>query len=146
MSNVAAILRRKGPNVVAISPHVSVLEAARLMNQHRIGAVVVTAPDEERRVVGILTERDILTRLVAGQRDPRTTTVEQLMTRNVLCCSPASTFAELRQLMHERRIRHVPVRDETGLCGLVSIGDLNVAEADGMSATIACLEQYICRG
>lgn len=144
MPNVAAILSRKGSVVHTISPAASVLDAARVMNQHRIGACVVTQSDAQ--VVGILTERDILTRLVAAEKDPRTTRVEDLMTRDVLCCSPTTTCEELRRMMRERRIRHVPVRDGGRLVGLVSIGDLNAAESEGMSATITYLEEYICRG
>ena len=83
MAVVGDVLAKKGNRVYAIVPSASVLEATRLMNRHKIGALVVTigARDEERecdRVAGIITERDVLTRLVVGQRDPAAVGVPQM--------------------------------------------------------------------
>lgn len=131
--------------MVSARPDLSVLEAAQLMNRHRIGSVVVTEA-EGGRIQGILTERDILTRLVAAEKDPRGTLVRDIMTRNVTCCEPRTPVGDLRRVMQAERIRHVPVCDDKGLCGLVSIGDLNAFEAEGLSATIVAMEEYITRG
>lgn len=146
MSIVETILRRKGTDVVTVRPEMSILDAARVMNQHRIGCVVVTDEWDSRRIVGILTERDILTRLVAAEKDPMGTRVKDIMTADVNTCSKETPVNDLRGMMQSQRIRHVPVCDGTGLCGLVSIGDVNALEAEGLSATIVAMEEYITRG
>lgn len=146
MSDVTMILRKKGAEVVTARMAMSILDAAQLMNKHKIGCLVVTADRDPSEIAGILTERDILTRLVASERDPRRTNVADIMTRDVRCCTPRTSVDELRTMMQAERIRHVPVCDGTALCGLVSIGDVNALEADGMSQTIMAMEEYISRG
>lgn len=153
MTTVADVLRHKGYEVATISPGASVLEAAREMNVRRIGALVVVedgggAASEiaARTVVGIVTERDVMTRLVAAERDPRATEVRDVMTSPVVYCSRGAPVSELKDLMRHRRIRHVPVIDEGTLCGMVSIGDVNAIEAEGLMQTITVLEEYITRG
>lgn len=143
MSTVSAILKDKGEGVVAIEPGASVLDAARRMNEHKIGCLVVT---NNASVIGILTERDILTRLVAGEKDAARTRVSDIMTKDVLCCAPDTPLLSLRGLMQRSRIRHVPVQEQGKLRGLVSIGDLNAFETDGLNVRIHVLEEYICRG
>ncbi len=157
MTSVAEVLRVKGCEVATISPEASVLEAAREMNARRIGSlVVVEEPRGEagerqgsiaaRRVVGIVTERDLMTRVIAAERDPRSTTVREVMTTPVVYCTRSTTAEELRGTMRERRIRHIPVVEGDSLCGIVSIGDLNALEAEAMMQTITVLEEYITRG
>ncbi|MBX3356858.1 MAG: CBS domain-containing protein [Phycisphaeraceae bacterium] len=146
MSTVREILRQKDaskPSLVTISPAANVLQAAKVMNQHRIGSLVVAEADKP---AGIITERDVLTRVVAMALDPAATPVSAVMTTPVLCCSLESPVSELRGTMRERRIRHVPVVDGGRLIGMVSIGDLNVAEAEALVRTITTLEEYITRG
>jgi len=141
---VANILKDKGNRVHTISPQATVLEATRAMNDARVGSIVVSRGG---KIEGILTERDLLTRVLAVEKDPRTTLVREVMTTDVLACMPDTTIDELRVLMHERRIRHVPVKDGGGrLCGLVSIGDLNARRAGELAATVETLEMYIARG
>lgn len=154
MSTVEFILRRKGSTVVSTSPEATVLEAAREMNAHHIGSLVVVAQAggaaagrSVGTVIGIVTERDILMRVVASERDSRRTRVREVMTTPVTFCTPQTPVSELRETMAAQRIRHVPVWCETqGLCGLVSIGDLNAVEAESMVQTIHALEEYIVRG
>ena len=140
MHSVAELLKSKGGAVHTIAPDRTVLEAAREMNQHRIGSLVVV---NEGRVVGIVTERDILTRVVAAEKTPSTTNVSDVMTAQVLVCEPSTGLDELRALMRQRRIRHVPVVADGRLAGMVSIGDLNTAEAQNLTQTISYLEAYI---
>ncbi|MEM1447434.1 MAG: CBS domain-containing protein, partial [Planctomycetota bacterium] len=85
MSNVQAIVSRKGSAVLTVGPDASVLDASKLMNEHKIGALIVLDQDT---VCGMFTERDVLRRIVAEQRDPATTTVGQVMTEEVVTCSP----------------------------------------------------------
>lgn len=141
MSHVREVLRSKGSQVWTIRPEATVLEAAALMNKHKIGALVVA---NDGRVIGMFTERDILQRVVAGQLDPTKTKVVDVMSNEVVCCSPETKLDEARGAMKNRRIRHLPVVGGDGnLLGLISIGDLNAhAQADN-ELTIFLLDEYI---
>jgi CBS domain-containing protein len=151
MAAVADILARKGSRVISISPRATALEATQLMNRHKIGALVVQVmadafeePADCDRVVGIFTERDVLTRLVSKQLDPVMTRVEDIMTSDIACCQPETPLEEVSAIMRERRIRHLPVCDADGeLRGLISIGDLNAWHAEGQEVTIHYLHDYI---
>lgn len=141
MAFVREILAYKGTNVLTIGPDMLVLEAAELMNRHKVGSVVVTADD---RIVGMFTERDVLTRIVVARRDPGTTPVHEVMTTEVACCQPHTDIGEARAVMKNRRLRHLPVVDDSDrLIGLISIGDLNARDAHEQEATIHILEEYI---
>lgn len=141
MAQVRELLQRKGSRVLTIGPGASVLQAAVLMNEHRIGALVVV---EGGRVVGMFTERDVLQRVVGERRDPEATRVEEVMTGAVVCCSPETTVDEARGVMRDRRIRHLPVADADGqLLGLISIGDLNAQLQAAQEQTVFLLTEYI---
>jgi CBS domain-containing protein len=142
-NTVAELLRHKGTAVHTISPSASALDAAREMNARRIGSLVVVDGGE---VVGIVTERDLLTRVLAQERSAGVTPVAEIMTTSVLTCTPETPIDEVRLLMRSRRIRHVPVIDGRRLAGMVSIGDLNFAETQTLSETIKYLEAYISSG
>lgn len=143
MPTVSHLLNSKDCRVETIEPGVSVLDAANRMNNHHIGSLVVVAGGQP---VGIVTERDILTRVVARERDPATTLVDEIMTERLIVCTPRTTSDEVRRVMHDRRIRHMPVIDEGRLVGMVSIGDLNRVERDQLSVTVQHLESYIRQG
>jgi len=153
MCTVADVLRVKGDGVVSIGPDASVLEAARMMNLHRIGALVVLEQAshmprsaEDHGVLGIVSERDILTQVVAAEADPVRTKVNRIMSSPVITCSPRTTLDELRYVMRERRVRHMPVLSNHGLCGVISLGDLNTAQNRTMEETIRYLETYMYHG
>ena len=140
MPTVQKILERKGSCVLSTTEDATVLEAAKRMNEHHVGALVVTRGD---KVIGIFTERDILNRVVAGQRDPATTAVESVMTAPVMVCSPETTRDECRTVMRERRIRHLPVVQDGQLVGLVSIGDMYESAELDHTTTIQYLYEYM---
>ncbi len=140
MIHVWELLDRKEGDVRSIDPDMSVLDAARLMNRHRIGALCVMKGSE---LVGILTERDVMTRVVAEARAPAHTAVESVMTTPVLTCSPDTKLSHARTLMRERRVRHLPVVDQQRVVGMVSIGDLNGAENATLTEAIQQMETYI---
>ena len=141
MSTVRQILARKGSHVFTIGKHATVLDGALLMNEHRIGALVVV---EDEQVVGMFTERDVLQRVVADQRDPARTLVAEVMTREVACCTPDTPLDEARGAMKNRRVRHLPLVDgDNRLQGLISIGDLNAHEASDHEHTIYLLQEYL---
>jgi len=141
MATVKDILLVKGPRVLSIGPEATALDAARLMNQHKVGALLVMDGDH---IVGMFTERDILRRIVAEERPACTTRVDEVMTTEVVCCRLHTTIEEARGAMMNRRIRHLPVVDDAqALLGLISIGDLNAYEAHHHEVTIHFLEEYI---
>ncbi len=137
---VQDLLQAKGREVATVAPQISVLDATRLMNERRIGAVVVTQGDH---LVGIFTERDVLTRVVAAGRDPSSTTVEEVMTRNVLTCFCEDSLEEVRRIFTEKRIRHLPVVEGGELVGIVTSGDILAHEVREHEKTIQHLENYI---
>ncbi|HRQ71545.1 MAG TPA: CBS domain-containing protein [Phycisphaerales bacterium] len=130
--------------VVTIKPEATARKAARLMSDRRVGALVVTDP--ANRMVGIVTERDVMRRLVAASKPPDSTHVSEIMTRAVLSCTPQSTLDEVRRTMRERRIRHVPVLEDGRPTGMVSIGDLNAAMNQDLKVTVRAMEAYITQG
>jgi CBS domain-containing protein len=141
MSTVQEILQVKGSRVHCIEPDATVLEATQRMNAERIGALVVM---ERGRVAGMFTERDVLRRIVAEQRDAATVLVREVMSTSVTCCEPEMSIDDARSVMRDRRIRHLPVVSSTGeLLGLISIGDLNAYEVDGQQTTIHLLHEYL---
>jgi CBS domain-containing protein len=141
MGTVKEILAKKGTQVWTVGKGATVLQAALLMNDHRVGALVVL---EDDRVVGVFSERDVLQRIVAEQRDPARTTVADVMTSDVVCGTLDTSIEEARGAMKNRRIRHLPLVDgERRLLGLISIGDLNAYMADGQELTIHMLHEYL---
>lgn len=140
MATVRDVLARKGNAVVSIASDRSVLEAARLMNEQGIGGLVVV---EEEELVGVFTERDVLRRVVAERRDPEQTKVREVMTTNVITCSPGTSLEECRAVMTGKRVRHLPVTGPDGLAGIVTIGDLMALEVAEGKDTISHLQNYV---
>ena len=135
------ILEVKGGEVISIAEDATVMQAALLMNQRRVGSLVVMGGGQ---VVGIFTERDVLRRVVAECRDPEQTLVSQVMSPDVICCHLDTSLDEARSVFKNRRIRHLPVVDaDDALVGVVSIGDLNAYHADSQEVTIHYLHEYI---
>src|SRR5262249_47010374 len=110
MATVREILRVKGLHVLSIGPEATALDAALLMNEHKIGSLLVMSGGQ---LIGIVTERDILHRVVVTRRDPGVTPVLDIMTTEVICCQPHTSVEEARGVLKNRRIRHLPVVDES---------------------------------
>ena len=140
MPNAQSILDKKGSDVATVDRKTTVLEAAKTMNQRRIGAVVVGDGD---RVVGIFTERDILNRIVAVGKDPKTTAVGEVMTSPMACCRRDTPLAECKTVMSQKRIRHLPVVEDGKLYGMISAGDILAGEVSDQQATIEYLHEYL---
>jgi CBS domain-containing protein len=104
-----------------VGPDDSALSAMRLMDDKNIGFVVVMA---NQKIVGVLSERDCIRRLVLAGKPPDTTPVAEIMTRNVVKVDIGDTFADCLKLMHEHRIRHLPVTENGVAVGVVSVRDL----------------------
>ena len=141
MDTVHDLLAAKPRRVIATAPSASVREATRLMNEHAIGSLLVVS---DGRLAGIFTERDVLRRVVAEGRAPDSTAVGGVMTREVICCSPADEIEQVAELMRQRRIRHVPVIDGGDqLVGLVSIGDVNAHRFAACATELVQVRDYI---
>ena len=138
---VQAILSRKGNDVVTTDPHATLAEAVRVLSARRIGAVVVTGAD--RRIVGILSERDVVR--VLGEKGPAALElpISEVMTRKVTTCSMRDTVAELMERMTAGKFRHVPVVEDGRLAGIVSIGDVVKWRVHEIEDESAALRDYI---
>jgi len=140
MATVQDILGRKGGEVVSMVADESVLNAARLMNERGIGSVLVT---DEGELIGIFTERDVLRRVVAEQRDPAGVTLRAVMTSPVITCRPEAGVEECMALVTEKRVRHLPVMEKGELRGLITSGDLLAHQVQEQRDTIQYLNSYM---
>jgi CBS domain-containing protein len=138
---VKEILSHKGVDVVTADPHVSIADAVKLLAARRIGAVVVTGAD--RRIVGILSERDIVRALADKGSDALAAPVAEVMTRKVDTCSLNQTVSELMEQMTSGKFRHVPVVEQGRLAGIISIGDVVKSRVQEMEQESAALKDYI---
>jgi CBS domain-containing protein len=150
------ILHHKGDRVETIAADATVVDALARMDEHNVGALVVTGGDAGaphdtgagRAVRGILSERDVV-RALAGADDPAATLrqpVASLMTTDVTTCAPRATVDELMRLMTERRVRHIPVLDGDRLAGIVSIGDVVKTRIDELQTETDTLHEYLTSG
>ena len=138
---VSQILRSKGDTVFTVTPSDTVAEVAALLHSRKVGALVVL---DAERVVGIVSERDVVRAVAADGPGALEKPVSGFMTKDVFFAQPGETVDSLLTRMTDRRIRHLPVCLKDRLVGIVSIGDLVKskiseveAEADGLKAYIA---------
>lgn len=141
MKTVAEVLRGKAHTTIyRVDPTTTVLEAAELMAEKGIGAVLVMERDE---LVGIVTERDYVRRVAAKDRSSYGTEVQEIMTSNLYVVGPKDSNQFCMQLMTEKNLRHLPVLDEGKVIGLLSIRDLVRDITAEQESLIQHLEQYI---
>ena len=142
---IAVLLSHKGPAVYSVTGRDTIAEAVCEMSQRNVGSVAVI---ENGKLVGMLTERDVLTRVVAAGRQPYATCVADVMTRHPVVISPRATVEEAMNLFTEKRCRQIPVIDEESdrLVGLISIGDVTRWLVETHRAEVQHLRQYIAGG
>jgi CBS domain-containing protein len=138
---VKTILASKGSNVFSIEPTASLEAAVAMLARHRIGALLVLGPD--RRVIGIMSERDIVRALAERGAAALSEPVASVMTRKVVTCSQSDTVGELMERMTIGKFRHLPVVEEDQLVGIVSIGDVVKHRLQEMERESAALRDYI---
>jgi CBS domain-containing protein len=138
---VKAILSRKGSDIITIEPTATLADAVKLLAERRIGAVVVTGA--ERRVVGILSERDIVRTLAEQGERTLAAPVSESMTRKVVTCGEAETISEVMERMSAGKFRHIPVIEQGKLVGIVSIGDVVKWRLEEMARESDALRDYI---
>lgn len=140
MTTVRDILRDKGNQVWTIGPDQTVFEALSFMAEKEIGALVVV---DDQRIVGMLSERDYARKVILKGKTSRETTVREIMTSKVCYVAPERTVDECMALMTDKTIRHLPVIENDGIAGLVSIGDVVKSMISEREFIIERLEAYI---
>jgi CBS domain-containing protein len=140
MSALRTILEGKDPTVHYVTPEATVLAAVEKMCRAHVGALLVEVNDEP---IGIITERDIMNRLVLQQRPAASTHVAEIMSRDVLCIDPDREPAEAMALMTERRVRHLPVVVENVVIGIISMGDLVRWASRSSEFEVRVLRDYV---
>ena len=109
-------------SIVTVTPKTSVYEAARLMDEENVGTVLVVG--EQKKLLGMVTDRQIVTRVIAHKRDLGTTTVDEIMTRWPMTIFPDSTCKEALDIMGDYGYRRLPVEKDGKLVGIISMTDL----------------------
>ena len=140
---VSQLLKSKGGAVFTASPHETLQGAATMLHARRVGAVVVTEGD---RVVGILSERDVVRAVSERGGAALSRPIAEIMTRDVIFAAPTESLDRLLERMTDRRIRHLPVCVDSRLLGIVSIGDLVKAKIAETEAEAQTLKAYIAAG
>jgi CBS domain-containing protein len=140
MSDLASILDGKPSAIHSVAPHVMVVEAVKEMCRHRIGALLVR---EGEAIVGIVSERDVMTRLLLHRLDPATTSVATIMTTSVVTVDIETEPDGVMRVMTERRCRHLPVTRQGEVVGLVSIGDLVRWVSQIQEHEVQVLREYV---
>jgi len=140
MKKIKEVLDSKGRDVLSIAPDTSIYEAVTLMAERGVGALVVMEGDT---LVGLVSERDCVWKVMLEGRSPRETDVKQIMTKNILCIEPEQTVEEGMALMTDKRIRHLPVVNGDRVEGIISIGDLVKAIIADQKFVIEQLEYYV---
>ena len=140
MKNVNAVLHGKSAQVYSLSTEASVLDAIRMMAEHRIGSVLVM---ENGKLTGIVTERDYARKVILLGRSSGETPIADIMSSPVISVKPTDTVSHCMALMTDNKFRHLPVCDGDELLGLISIGDLVKAVIEQQQEEISQLQHYI---
>jgi len=126
--------------VLAVEAKMTVLEATRYMSEHVIGAVPVL---EEGKLVGIFTERDLMTRVVVAQKDSAETLVRDVMTAEVVAAEPEERYSDCIAKMKKVHCRHLPVVEDGHLLGTISLRDLLREDIKEREAEVRFLTEYV---
>ncbi|QQQ77931.1 CBS domain-containing protein [Saccharothrix sp. 6-C] len=140
---IADVLRNKGSAVATVESRASVADLVAALAEHNVGAMVVLGPEG---IAGIVSERDVVRKLHDRGGELLAAPVAEIMTSEVLTCTPRDSVDSLTVLMTERRIRHVPVVDGGELVGIVSIGDVVKSRISQLQEDHDQLTAYISQG
>jgi CBS domain-containing protein len=138
---IGAILARKGTEVVSVGPDETVNAVARILTQRGIGAALVR--DAAGRILGIISERDIVRGIAERGQETCLLPAERLMTRDLVTVTPRTLVTEALAMVTRHRVRHLPVLEEERLAGLVSIGDLVKARIEEAEYEAEALKAYV---
>ena len=137
---VSGILAHKKDSTVwSIDPNAMVIDAIRLMDEKNVGALPVV---DNGKLVGIVSERDYTRKIIVKGRSSEDTPVSDIMTKQVLTVNPSNSVTYCMQIMTEKRVRHLPILEETKLVGILSIGDVVNWLMSAQKAALDNLERY----
>ena len=140
MAIASSLLKHKGRVIHSVAPEAPVLDAIRMMAEHGVGALLVMQGEQ---LLGVVSERDYARKVILKGRSSNDTAVRQIMSSPVLTVRAEQSVHDCMHIMTEKRIRHLPVVDDDGVIGVLSIGDLVRSVLEEQQRTIAELEQYI---
>jgi len=140
---VTEILKQKGGAVFSIAPTDPLSAACAQLDEKRVGALMVCKDD---KVVGVVSERDVVRAVARGGREALDRPVSDHMTADVVFADPSETVGDLMNRMTDRRIRHLPILSEGRLTGVVSIGDVVKCQIDEATREAESLRTYIAAG
>ena len=138
---VAQLLHGKPVRLITIPTHETLAKATQILARERIGALIVTAPGGD--LAGIISERDLVRMIAKDGPTALERRVGDIMTANVICCSPDDTVDQVMEWMTEGRFRHLPVKEAGRLVGMISIGDVVKAKVEDAERESADLRAYI---
>ncbi len=141
---VALMLKTKGSEIVTVKPEATVIEACRLFNEARIGAAPVV--DADGRLLGMISERDVVKAVAALGHQALDRPVESLMTRDLVTARPDESIDDVMSKMTDRRCRHLPVLNGGKMVGLISIGDVVKMRIAKTEMEAQELRRYIATG
>jgi len=118
---LSMLLKEKSNKIQTLAPEDTCFFCSEILSKFGIGALLVM---EGEKLLGIVSERDLINKLVSKKLAPETVKVSEIMTRNVLTVTPETTVQEAIEIMTERRFRHLPVLEKDKLVGIISIGDI----------------------
>jgi len=139
-SKIRNILETKDSQIISAQSADTIDDIVRIMNDNHIGAVVIK---EGETVVGILTERDLLKKLLATHRDPSTVRAGEIMTDQIVIATTERTCEECMTIMLNHHVRHLPVYEGQNLVGMISIGDLMKRLVSDRTTEVEYLQEYI---
>ena len=135
------ILKKKGSKTITTSKETKIVNVAHILAKEKIGAIVIL---EKEKVIGILSERDIV-RAFTQKKSVRNTQAQEIMTNNVVTCGLEDNNEDLLTLMVSKHFRHLPVLDKNKLVGVVSIGDLVKDRTKRLKKEIDQLKSYVTK-
>ncbi|MGH6891841.1 MAG: CBS domain-containing protein [Dongiaceae bacterium] len=141
---IAHILHGKPHRLISVAPEQTLQQAAEVLARERIGALLVLKPNGD--IAGIISERDIVRAVGTTGADILARPVAELMSKEVICCSPDDTVDQAMAMMTERRFRHLPVRQGGKIVAMISIGDVVKRKVEDAEAESQSLREYISRG
>lgn len=140
MQTVQQILNSKSGQVLSVVRNTKVYDALAMMAQHDVGALIVL---ERGKLIGVFSERDYARKVILHGKSSKNIPVAEIMTESVVSVRPEHTVQDCMAIMTDKRVRHLPVVDDAGVVGVISIGDVVKAMLDDQQFLITQLEHYI---
>lgn len=137
---MSLLLEEKGKNIVSVAPDTSVRDAAKKMTENRVGSLLIMGGE---KLEGIVTERDILNKVVTGGLNPDEVKVHKIMTKDVVVIASNRTVRDAMKIVTEKKLRHLPIVKDGQLIGMLSGGDLTRSIVDEEEDVIETLYEYI---